>query len=257
MRSEGTSTMRCLSTSWRRRTSLSASSRRPPSAGCCGLRAVRSTETDSSPRTSQAGHLRFRVFQGLENMTDAGLAHSHFQVNSFEQRAAQTAKRLFRLLPVFYGNRFLCARLCINFTNELLQQYFNNFIFENETALYREEGVSCARSSNCNSCESLFARKSGSTPLGSRLRPWQAEDFPDNAGIVRLLQQAPQAVPTLVGRIPGREIAFGCAVGTRCTQTMQGSSALTSAFTCTCTRGGNGTAGRIRSALHCFTFITC
>jgi len=63
-----------------------------------------------------------------------------FQVNSFEQ-------------------------LCINFTNELLQQYFNTFIFENEEALYNEEGISFM-------------------PL----------DFPDNSIIVTLLHQNPTGI---------------------------------------------------------------
>eukprot|EP00435_Cladocopium_sp_Y103_P004881 s1097_g1.t1 len=49
-------------------------------------------------------------------------------------------------------------QLCINYTNELLQQYFNEFIFENETTLYQEEGIS-----------------------------WDVQDFPDNSTILELL----------------------------------------------------------------------
>lgn len=49
-------------------------------------------------------------------------------------------------------------QLCINYTNELLQQYFNEFIFENETTLYQEEGIS-----------------------------WDVQDFPDNSSILELL----------------------------------------------------------------------
>ncbi|CAK9054992.1 unnamed protein product, partial [Durusdinium trenchii] len=49
-------------------------------------------------------------------------------------------------------------QLCINYTNELLQQYFNEFIFQNETSLYEAEGIR-----------------------------WDAEDFPDNTTILELL----------------------------------------------------------------------
>jgi len=49
-------------------------------------------------------------------------------------------------------------QLCINYTNELLQQYFNEFIFENETTLYQAEGIT-----------------------------WDVEDFPDNTTILELL----------------------------------------------------------------------
>jgi len=63
----------------------------------------------------------------------------------------------------FKTNSF--EQLCINFTNELLQQYFNTFIFENETQLYRDEGIS-----------------------------WASLEFPDNGEIVALLQQSPGGV---------------------------------------------------------------
>lgn len=58
-----------------------------------------------------------------------------FQLNSFEQ-------------------------LCINYTNERLQQFFNTFIFKCEQQLYAEEGVG-----------------------------WNASDFPDNQDCVDLLEQ--------------------------------------------------------------------
>lgn len=63
----------------------------------------------------------------------------------------------------FEKNTF--EQLCINFTNELLQQYFNSFIFENETKLYRDEGIS-----------------------------WDETDFPNNGAIVDLLQQPPTGI---------------------------------------------------------------
>jgi len=58
----------------------------------------------------------------------------------------------------FEENSF--EQLAINLTNEVLQQYFNTFIFENETTLYHEEGIT-----------------------------WEPLDFPDNSAIVRLLSQ--------------------------------------------------------------------
>ena len=57
-----------------------------------------------------------------------------FKVNSFEQ-------------------------LCINFTNERLQQFFNNFVFKLEEILYKNEDI-----------------------------PWDPLDFPDNSESVELLQ---------------------------------------------------------------------
>mmetsp|Transcript_5427 Transcript_5427/g.20537 ORF Transcript_5427/g.20537 Transcript_5427/m.20537 type:complete len:1223 (-) Transcript_5427:19-3687(-) len=59
----------------------------------------------------------------------------------------------------FEHNSF--EQLCINFTNELLQQYFNEVIFEHEAALYARECVQ-----------------------------WNPEDFPDNKAVVELLSGA-------------------------------------------------------------------
>jgi len=50
-------------------------------------------------------------------------------------------------------------QLCINFTNERLQQFFNSFVFKLEEQLYEREGI-----------------------------PWDALDFPDNQDSVDLLQ---------------------------------------------------------------------
>mmetsp|Transcript_84182 Transcript_84182/g.176163 ORF Transcript_84182/g.176163 Transcript_84182/m.176163 type:complete len:1205 (-) Transcript_84182:522-4136(-) len=65
------------------------------------------------------------------------------------------------VLDIFGFEFFQCnsfEQLCINYTNELLQQYFNEIIFEHEAALYSREGVK-----------------------------WNPEDFPDNKGVVELL----------------------------------------------------------------------
>eukprot|EP00928_Gymnodinium_smaydae_P001541 TRINITY_DN1055_c0_g2_i1.p1 TRINITY_DN1055_c0_g2~~TRINITY_DN1055_c0_g2_i1.p1 ORF type:complete len:1702 (-),score=425.04 TRINITY_DN1055_c0_g2_i1:219-5324(-) len=50
-------------------------------------------------------------------------------------------------------------QLCINFTNERLQQFFNQFVFKLEEQIYEREGI-----------------------------PWDPLDFPDNADAVDLLQ---------------------------------------------------------------------
>jgi len=68
----------------------------------------------------------------------------------------------------FEHNSF--EQLCINFTNELLQEYFNTFIFQNEAALYSEEGIE-----------------------------WEPQDFPDNKDVVALLQEG------LTGLLPTLE----------------------------------------------------
>lgn len=60
-----------------------------------------------------------------------------FKVNSFEQ-------------------------VCINYTNERLQQFFNEFVFKLEESLYNREGI-----------------------------PWDPLDFPDNQDSVDLLEQRP------------------------------------------------------------------
>eukprot|EP00929_Paragymnodinium_shiwhaense_P105639 TRINITY_DN7068_c0_g2_i2.p1 TRINITY_DN7068_c0_g2~~TRINITY_DN7068_c0_g2_i2.p1 ORF type:complete len:1114 (+),score=269.70 TRINITY_DN7068_c0_g2_i2:89-3430(+) len=56
-------------------------------------------------------------------------------------------------------------QLCINFTNELLQQYFNAFIFAHEAELYKREGIS-----------------------------WDPADFPDNKEILALLNASPGGI---------------------------------------------------------------
>jgi len=56
-------------------------------------------------------------------------------------------------------------QLCINFTNERLQQFFNTFVFKQEEALYKKEGI-----------------------------PWDPLDFPDNQDAVDLIQQKPSGI---------------------------------------------------------------
>eukprot|EP00929_Paragymnodinium_shiwhaense_P020113 TRINITY_DN1350_c0_g2_i1.p1 TRINITY_DN1350_c0_g2~~TRINITY_DN1350_c0_g2_i1.p1 ORF type:complete len:1173 (+),score=355.70 TRINITY_DN1350_c0_g2_i1:112-3630(+) len=107
------------------------------------------TTKAAETRDALSRHLYGTIFQYLVERTNQSIGFQSdavfcgvldifgfefFQTNSFEQ-------------------------LCINYTNELLQQYFNQFIFENEAALYREEGIK-----------------------------WDPQNFPDNAPIVALLQ---------------------------------------------------------------------
>ncbi|ANQ09648.1 Myosin [Plasmodium coatneyi] len=56
-------------------------------------------------------------------------------------------------------------QLCINYTNECLQQFFNNFIFKCEEKLYIDEGIE-----------------------------WDPLDFPDNADSINLLESKPYGV---------------------------------------------------------------
>ncbi|CAE7477800.1 XI-2 [Symbiodinium sp. CCMP2592] len=60
-------------------------------------------------------------------------------------------------------------QLCINFANERLQQMFNHFVFEVEMELYKQEGITCDFS-----------------------------DFPDNQGIIDLIQAKSMSVFTLL-----------------------------------------------------------
>ncbi|SCP05468.1 myosin C, putative [Plasmodium ovale] len=56
-------------------------------------------------------------------------------------------------------------QLCINYTNECLQQFFNSFIFKCEEKLYMEEGIK-----------------------------WNPEDFPDNKDCVDTLESKPYGI---------------------------------------------------------------
>ncbi len=67
-----------------------------------------------------------------------------FKVNSFEQ-------------------------LCVNYTNEKLQQLFNQYVFQTEQALYKKEGIE-----------------------------FHLVDFPDNASIISLITAKPFSIFALI-----------------------------------------------------------
>eukprot|EP00397_Hematodinium_sp_SG-2012_P002668 GEMP01002676.1.p1 GENE.GEMP01002676.1~~GEMP01002676.1.p1 ORF type:complete len:1183 (+),score=272.76 GEMP01002676.1:35-3583(+) len=82
--------------------------------------------------------------------------------------AARTAPTSIGVLDIF-GFEFFevnsFEQLCINYTNELLQQFFNTLVFSDEEALYAAEGI-----------------------------PWDPADFPSNEGVVAMLNSRPNGV---------------------------------------------------------------
>lgn len=81
----------------------------------------------------------------------------------------------------FQTNSF--EQLCINFTNERLQQFFNTFIFKCEEEIYKKEGI-----------------------------VWNPLDFPDNQDCVDMLQSRHGGVFSMLDEeclVPqGSDIAF-------------------------------------------------
>ncbi|GFE54273.1 myosin F [Babesia ovis] len=67
----------------------------------------------------------------------------------------------------FQHNSF--EQLCINFTNETLQNFFNNFVFRCEEELYSAEGIS-----------------------------WNALDFPDNSDCVEMFKSRPNGLFVMI-----------------------------------------------------------
>mmetsp|Transcript_93999 Transcript_93999/g.292448 ORF Transcript_93999/g.292448 Transcript_93999/m.292448 type:complete len:687 (+) Transcript_93999:336-2396(+) len=117
------------------------------------LRAIRmpsSVEKAGESRDALARHLYHTIFSHVVQSTNSS-------VDSRERALFCGVLDIFGF-EFFETNSF--EQLCINYTNELLQQYFNTFIFENEAALYQDEGM-----------------------------VWEPQDFPDNSPIVAMLHE--------------------------------------------------------------------
>ncbi|CDR94582.1 WD40 repeat myosin-like protein, putative [Babesia bigemina] len=97
-------------------------------------------------------HLVERVNESIGYVPDANLTTGILDIFGFE---------------CFKHNSF--EQLCINFTNETLQNFFNNFVFRCEEELYSAEGIS-----------------------------WNALDFPDNSDCVDLFKSRPYGLFAMI-----------------------------------------------------------
>jgi len=106
-------------------------------------------------RDSLARHLYQAIFKYIVEQTNKCIG--------FQERATFCGVLDIFGFELFEVNSF--EQLCINYTNELLQQYFNTVIFSLEAALYSDEGIA-----------------------------WEPQDFPDNSQIVGLLHGKPHGL---------------------------------------------------------------
>ena len=88
-------------------------------------------------RDAVAKALYGRLFAWLVRAINKGI-----QKNDFKKAASIGVLDIFGF-ECFATNSF--EQLCINYTNEKLQQHFTTHIFKNEAALYEAEGVDCAK----------------------------------------------------------------------------------------------------------------
>ncbi|ORM39515.1 Myosin-12 [Babesia sp. Xinjiang] len=97
-------------------------------------------------------HIVERVNESIGYVPDATLTTGILDIFGFE---------------CFQHNSF--EQLCINFTNETLQNFFNNFVFRCEEELYSAEGIS-----------------------------WNALDFPDNSDCVEMFKSRPNGLFVMI-----------------------------------------------------------
>lgn len=112
------------------------------------IRTANNARKATDARDALARHLYHAIFMFIVQRSNASIGH-------VEEATCCGVLDIFGF-EVFHVNSF--EQLCINYTNELLQQLFNNYIFENEAALYEDECIA-----------------------------WDPQSFPDNTAIVVLL----------------------------------------------------------------------
>ncbi|CAJ1332307.1 unnamed protein product [Effrenium voratum] len=134
---------------------LTTRTRQVPGEGV--IRSPQNLEKSAACRDALARHLYHAIFKYIVERSNSSIGVGK-----------ESGEGFCGVLDIF-GFEFFkensLEQLCINYTNELLQQFFNVFIFEHETALYKEEGIE-----------------------------WEAQDFPDNADILELLHGKPNGV---------------------------------------------------------------
>ncbi|CAE8609686.1 unnamed protein product [Polarella glacialis] len=119
---------------------------------------IRSVQQASDSRDAFARHLYGTLFSFAVGRINAVLSADGDDKSG---RRLSNALPFIGVLDIFGFESFehnTFEQLCINFANELLQQSFNEIIFEHEAALYTSEGID-----------------------------WDPQDFPNNTAIIELL----------------------------------------------------------------------
>jgi len=157
--SEGSMVMQECAASIELSAKLTGVSRKDLESALCNTTRVTRTEKIRSPvNVRQAADNRDALAKALYGMT------FNFVVSKTNVSIGyrNDVKLFVGVLDIFGFECFKMnsfEQLCINFTNERLQQFFNSFVFKLEEQLYEREGI-----------------------------PWDALDFPDNQDSVDILQ---------------------------------------------------------------------